>query len=155
MKQFKPLTPLEQEMMNRETGGVLPPELNTNLTRSADLRSTARGTRPGTAPGLARSIPRNAQLFTQRAFTVGTSSLELLLVRPNRTYLLIQNKNSISSMYINFAGQADTVNGIEIPAGGVYESYRVPINAIYVIGAAVSLAGVVVEGYNPAGIVGG
>lgn len=63
-----------------------------------------------------------------------TREEELKPMRPGRTYLLIENR-SPSPVYINFDTHADSVNGIEIAAGGNYErETEVPDNTLFIIG---------------------
>lgn len=60
--------------------------------------------------------------------------------RQGRSYLLIENR-SAGAIYINFDTHADSVNGIEIAAGGNYErETSVPDNDIYIIGTSVDPA---------------
>lgn len=52
-----------------------------------------------------------------------------------RTYLLIENR-SAGAVYLNYDTHADSVNGIEIAAGGLYEREEsAPQNEIFIIGS--------------------
>lgn len=54
-----------------------------------------------------------------------------------RTYLLIENR-SAGPVYLNYDTHADSVNGIEIAAGGLYEREEsAPQNEIFIIGSQV------------------
>lgn len=54
--------------------------------------------------------------------------------RKGRSYLLIENR-SAAPVWVNFDTHPDSINGIEIAAGGNYERERaVPQNYIFVIG---------------------
>lgn len=88
---------------------------------------------------------RNTTNFLNLPFIVGTTSLQVLQANLSRVYLLIQN-NSAGTMYVVFNNNANIVAGIQIPAGGNYEPYIAPYSGIYIIGSAVTLAGVAVEG---------
>jgi hypothetical protein len=83
--------------------------------------------------------------FTNTGFVVQTASQLLTTGNPFRSYLLIQNK-SASNIFVSFGKSADTFNGVLIEAGGNYEPFIVPVNDVYVIGSAVNLSIMIVEG---------
>lgn len=63
---------------------------------------------------------------------------ELKPLPGKRTYLLLENR-SVGPIYLNYDTHADSVNGIEIAAGGHYElEDSPPQNDIYLIGSQVS-----------------
>jgi hypothetical protein len=60
---------------------------------------------------------------TQAAATVTTTSAQLVAANANRRYLLVQNKSTSGTIYLNFAGAAaTTANGLKIGIGEAYES---------------------------------
>lgn len=63
-----------------------------------------------------------------------TQEAQIKALRPGRAYLLIENR-SAGAIYLNFDTHADSVNGIEIAAGGNYErEVAVPDNDLYILG---------------------
>jgi hypothetical protein len=87
--------------------------------------------------------------FAQSQKTVTNASTELLAANLYRRYLLIQNKDSVGSVYLKFGNTAaTTANGVRIPAGGSYEITNfAPNDAIQAIGDAASNANIItIEG---------
>lgn len=87
--------------------------------------------------------------FAQNQKTVTNASAQLLAANLFRRYLLIQNKDSVGSVYLKFgATAATTANGVRIPAGGSYEiTGFVPTDAIQAIGDIASNANIItIEG---------
>lgn len=67
-----------------------------------------------------------------------TSAGGLALASDNaRKYLLVQNRGA-GSVYLKFDSAPSTNEGIEISAGGNYEPYMVPFNAVYLKSASAS-----------------
>lgn len=68
-------------------------------------------------------------------FVNSTKEEFIKATRLGRSYLLIENRTS-GAIYMNFDTHADSVNGIEIAAGGNYEreGVSVPENDIYILG---------------------
>ena len=54
-------------------------------------------------------------------FVIGVASEQIIPANPLRVYVLIQNKNAASDMFINFGNDATTFNGIIIVPRGNYE----------------------------------
>jgi len=103
---------------------------------------------PGWARWLAGVLVPNlfpALKFSVRPFIAGVESVELVGGKKTRRYLLIQN-NSTADLYVNFGQDAVPISSIKIAAGGYYEPYRVPVNAIYVQASAANASCVLVEG---------
>lgn len=48
-------------------------------------------------------------------------SAQLVAVNASRSYLLIQNKDAVGNIYINFGAAATVANGIKIPSNGSFE----------------------------------
>lgn len=87
--------------------------------------------------------------FSQSQKTVTNASAQLLAANLFRRYLLIQNKDSVGSVYLKFgATAATTANGVRIPAGGSYEiTTFAPTDAIQAIGDIASNANIItIEG---------
>lgn len=84
--------------------------------------------------------------FSQSQKTVTNASAQMLAANLYRRYLMIQNKDSTGSLYINFGGGAATLaNGVRIAAGGSYElSGYVPTDAVQAIGDIASNGNVIV-----------
>lgn len=84
--------------------------------------------------------------FAQSAKTVTSSSAQLLAANAARRYLLIQNKDSSGSIWVNLMGQPSTPsNGILILPGGSFElSAFVPTGEIFAIGSIANNPNVVV-----------
>lgn len=87
--------------------------------------------------------------FANTAKTVTNASAQLVAANSSRQYLLIQNKDTAGSVYVNFgAGAATTANGVKIEPGGSYEMAATQsTQALQAIGDIASNANVlVVEG---------
>lgn len=52
------------------------------------------------------------------ALNVGVASAQLVAANGARRFLLIQNHDAATDVYLNLAGAAATLNGIKVPAGG-------------------------------------
>ena len=87
-----------------------------------------------------------ATALANTAKTVTNASAQLIAANAARQYLLIQNKDTSGSIYINFgAGAATVANGAQIGPGGAYEMSDVQSSqAIQAIGSLASNANVVV-----------
>ena len=115
-------------------------------------RAARRVHAPG--EGLTASwVNRNRQINTP--FIVGAASAMILPANPLRTYLLIQNKNAVSNMFVNFGSEATAFNGIIIIPlgnyeliGGAYGAYC-PSESVHILGAAANLNGVATVGLLP------
>lgn len=83
--------------------------------------------------------------FSTSSFTADTVAQQILIMRPNRKYLLIQN-NGVNPIYINFDSAPTAAIGVKIPAGGNYEPSKVPTNSVFVI-ASGSTPVTVIEGF--------
>ena len=89
-------------------------------------------------------------------FVIGIVSEPIIPANPLRAYVLIQNKNAASDMFVNFGNDATAFNGIIIIPRGNYEfigganggSFS-PSDSIHVLGAAAGMEGVIVEGVLP------
>ena len=92
-----------------------------------------------------KAVWRNNVNFLNQPFIAQTTSIQILQANLSRVYLLIQN-NSAGIMYLVFNNSANLFNGVQIPSGGNYEPYIAPFSGIYIIGSAVNLNGVVIEG---------
>lgn len=86
-------------------------------------------------------------------FVIGIASEQIIPANPLRSYVLIQNKNAASDMFINFGSAANAFNGIIIVPRGNYEliggavggSYC-PRDSINILGAVAGMQGVITEG---------
>lgn len=91
----------------------------------------------------ALKYPRKSK-FTNNGFGLTTVSKQVLSSNNKRLYLLVQN-NSVADVRIAFGKKADTFSGILIPAGGYYEPYVCPTDAVFALSTAAANI-VVVEG---------
>lgn len=89
-------------------------------------------------------------------FVIGLTSEQVIPANPLRSYLLVQNKNAASDMFINFGQKATAFNGVIIIPRGNYEFIGgavggsfVPSDSVWILGAAAGLNGVLVEGVLP------
>jgi hypothetical protein len=83
--------------------------------------------------------------FTNAAATVTNASASLVAALPNREYLLIQNKDSAGTIFVNFGAAATVANGIRIVPGGYLElANKVSPQQIFAIGDIASNANIVV-----------
>ncbi len=89
-------------------------------------------------------------------FVAGLVSEQVVPANPLRTYLLIQNKNGASDMFINFGQKATALNGLIIDPGGNFEliggangGAYCPSDSVWILGAAANLNGVLMEGVLP------
>ena len=89
-------------------------------------------------------------------FVIGVASEQIIPSNPLRVYVLIQNKNAASDMFINFGNDATPFNGIIIVPRGNYELIGganggpyCPSDSIHVLGAVAAMNGVVTEGILP------
>jgi len=85
----------------------------------------------------------------QTAQTVTTAAANIAAVNATRKYLLIQNKDTTGTIWINFAGTATQANGIRIIPGGFFsmDACALSTQAISAIGDIASNANIlVVEG---------
>lgn len=84
--------------------------------------------------------------FANSAATVTNASAQLVAGNTARQYLLLQNKDTAGSIYVNFgAGAATVANGLKIPPGGYWEwNSTVTTQALQAIGDTASNANVVI-----------
>jgi|GEM_PF-1405793 hypothetical protein len=94
------------------------------------------------------NTPPRTGSITNTLNTVTNASAQLLAAKVNRSYLLIQNKDTTGNVFINFGAAATVANGIKIQPLGVFEMSDVQATqAIYAIGDVASNANVLtVEG---------
>lgn len=117
------------------------------------------GDRPGPVndPGLGL-IPAWINNYTTAnyPFIVGLAAQQIIPANPLRAYLLIQNKNGASDMFINFGQKATAFNGVILIPRGNYELIGgsnggsfVPSDSVWILGGAANMEGVLVEGVLP------
>lgn len=89
-------------------------------------------------------------------FVTEAGAVQVIPANARRAYLLVQNKNAINDMFINFGQKATVFNGIIIIPRGNYEFVGgsfggafVPMDSIWILGGAVGMNGVLVEGVLP------
>ena len=89
-------------------------------------------------------------------FIVGTAAQQILPANPLRAYLLIQNKDGASDLFINFGQKPTAFNGLIIIPRGNYELIGgatggsfVPSDSVWLLGDAANMEGVVIEGVLP------
>ena len=113
--------------------------------------------RPGRARGPGgRARWVNSYTATNFPFVIGTESQQIIPANPLRTYLLIQNKDAGSDMFLNFGQKANDFNGVIIIPRGNFELIGgsiggpfVPSDSVWILGAAAAMEGVLVEGVLP------
>jgi hypothetical protein len=99
---------------------------------------------PTGAANIVAQVPPQAT-GSNTAATVTNASGLLLAQNSNRQYLLIQNKDTTGSIYINFGATATTANGVQIEPLGSFElNNNMLTAAIYAIGDIASNANVVI-----------
>ncbi len=116
----------------------------------------------GAVPGQPRRMASgrlawvNRYTATNFPFVIGTESQQIIPANPLRTYLLIQNKDAGSDMFLNFGQKANDFNGVIIVPRGNFELIGgstggpfVPSDSIWILGAAAAMEGVLVEGVLP------
>lgn len=80
------------------------------------------------------NVPIRATLGNT-AVTVTSASTMIDAANATRKFLLIQNKSTSGTIYLNFGAAATVANGLKIGPGGSFESAQVcPVNAVYAIG---------------------
>lgn len=85
----------------------------------------------------------------EQEVTLSTSSALVLAANPGRNYLIIQNNDPAINMYLKFdSAHTGAQKYILIPAGGNYEPYVVPIDAIYMEAASGSPVVTIISGTN-------
>lgn len=66
--------------------------------------------------------PRSIQSCTPYSWAVGTSSVQLLPINPNRLQLTLVNRSPAATVFLNYGVQAQVGQGIALmPGGGSYE----------------------------------
>jgi hypothetical protein len=103
----------------------------------------------GGTVNVSQAVVARSNSFANVAKTVTNASAQLLAANPARQYLLIQNRDTAGSLYVNFgAGAATVANGVLISPGGSYETGSVcTTQAVQCIGSIASNANVLtVEG---------
>jgi len=83
---------------------------------------------------------RRQSSFIQTPFEVGLTAIKLRDYE-ERTYFLLQNTDTVNSLYIGFGILPTSLTGLIIPPGGYYEPYQVPTNEIYVLGSGANTSG--------------
>jgi len=98
----------------------------------------------------------NRYTATNFPFVIGTESEQIIPANPLRTYLLIQNKDAGSDMFLNFGQKANAFNGVIIIPRGNFELIGgsqggpfVPSDSVWILGAAAVMEGVLIEGVLP------
>lgn len=129
----------------RRTLGELPPDLG--------LERSLRGKRILDPGSMFVTDWINRGTLSLFPFTIGITAERILPANPLRIYLIVQNKELVSSIFINFGQNPTAFASIEIFAGGNYELIGgatggafSPQDDIYVLGAAAGLDGVAGEG---------
>ncbi len=89
-------------------------------------------------------------------FVAGVTAQQIVPANPLRTYLIVQNKNAASDMFINFGQKATALNGLIIIPRGNFELIGganggafCPSDSVWILGAAAGLNGVLMEGVLP------
>lgn len=93
------------------------------------------------------ALPCSAQTVvqSQTEATATTTSASALGADQYRSYLLIQNKGSVT-IYVKFGSASTGTEGIAIVSGGNYEPYAAPIGEIFIKSASSTSAVVLVSG---------
>lgn len=80
----------------------------------------------------------------------------IIPANPRRAYVLVQNKDAVNDLLINFGQKPTAFNAVIIEPGGNYEFVGgsfggafVPSNSVWVLGTAATQDGVLVEGVLP------
>lgn len=149
-RNYDPLGGLPRDRQDPGPGGIHYPGEGGASAHRPGPSAMARPPRPGAAGW---SNPYTATNFP---FVIGTESMQIVPANPLRTYLLIQNKDAGSDMFINFGQKANSFNGVIIVPRGNYEFVGgsqggpfCPNDSVWVIGTAAVMQGVLVEGVKP------
>jgi len=144
----------------RPTGGMGGLPYHRDTPGPLHVPGAAGAGAPGLLRGVSRGPPRwlNKSTASNFPFRVGTTARQIVPANPLRVYLLVQNKDAGSDMFINFGQKADTFNGLVIIPrgnieliGGAEGGAFCPMDSIWILGAAADLEGVLTEGVMPLG----
>jgi hypothetical protein len=92
------------------------------------------------------AISAHAAVFSGHSdVAVTTTSAQALAANQSRKYLLIQNKGT-DSILVKFGSAHSASEGILISAGGYYEPFVAPIDAVFLKASSGTQTTVVVEG---------
>ena len=81
-------------------------------------------------PGGTLIFPAAQGAYTQSAPAIATASTQILAAKSSRRYLMIQNNDPATTIYLNLAGAAAAAaTGLKIGPGGFYENADWPPNA--------------------------
>lgn len=93
------------------------------------------------------TVPVRSGAFSNALNTVGTASAQLVAANAARSYLMFQNKDAASNLYLSFGVAATIANGIKVQPGGVYEMADVQsTQAIFAIADIANTNVLVVQG---------
>lgn len=84
---------------------------------------------------LAQAQTYNCRVFTQTEFGSTTVSTQAVAFNNARRCLTIQNKGA-STIFVRVDSAGSGAQGVQVIAGGNWEPYIVPINAIFINNAA-------------------
>lgn len=98
----------------------------------------------------------NRYTMSSFPFVIGVTAEQVLPANPLRAYIIVQNKNAASDMFINFGVQASANNSLIIIPRGNYELIGganggsfVPSDSLWVLGAVAGMQGIALEGVLP------
>jgi len=140
-----------------ERGGFPESSINNTPTLPGDLPSDLRyrgGAVPPPQAGPVQNLgetnsENNAQLFKAlrrqgffmtEPFTA-TTSAKLLRPMESRTYLVLQNIDTVGNLLFGFGNIPTANNSFKLVPSGSYEPWVIPINDIYVMSSAGSVNG--------------
>ena len=84
-------------------------------------------------------MAKNSSRFYHYGQTVSSSKTQTLYpTKGERSYFLLENRSG-ATVYLNFDAEANANDGIQIPAGGLYElEQTAPSNNIHIAGSQVA-----------------
>lgn len=109
-------------------------------------------------PGLSAPPATNNYKSATYAFNATAVSQKVVPANPFRAYLLVQNNDAATAVFVNFGADAGLTTGVKIVAGGnfLFEGggdggVFVPSEDVYIVSAAGIVACIVMEGvaYTP------
>lgn len=143
--------------VTRQTGAVPGPLYKPGQSIPPDLQYKDQRQRPPPPPGQSQNLGDINQLNNEQLFRAlrrqgyfmtepfnATTEVQLLRPFESRTYLFIQNIDTVNDIILGF-GNAPTGNdGLVLPPGAAYEPFTIPINEIYIISSAGAVKGYII-----------
>jgi len=143
--------------LHRQLPGSAGPTFNPSIQAPPDL--LYKGVQNTPPPGYAQEAEKgdvnesnNSQLFKalrrQGYFMTepfnATTTSKVLRPFESRTYLFIQNIDTVNDIILGFGNTPSVQDGLTIPPGAAYEPWTIPVNEIYIISSALTVKGFII-----------